>query len=167
MSEPRTSEELKAVEAALGSLVPQQGEFDRDQLMYRAGVASARGGRSTLWAWPAATAVMTLLATTLAVSLAISLAGRSEPRVVERIKYVPADGPSKTTSDPSPQGVAMDQDQQVAVKVSPGSYLHLRRLVLAGGVESLPRPAARRDNGDVRPGPITNRDLLLRHLRES
>jgi hypothetical protein len=161
MSEHRTSEELKAIEATLGSLVPQQGGLDRDRLMYRAGAASV-DGRSARWMWPAATAAMTLLSATLA----ISLAGRSEPRVVERIKYVPGDGPTTTTRDPSPPRVSMDRDGRMAVKASSGNYLRLRRLVLAGGVEALP-PPPRRGDGSVRSGPVTSRGSLLKQLRES
>ena len=163
MSEQRTPDELKAIEASLGSLVPQWGGLDRDRLMYSAGVASARGQRSAGWMWPAATAVMTLLSATLAVSLA----GRDEPRVVERIKYVSDVGPTKTTPDPSPPGVSVDQERQLPVDASFVSYLRLRRLVLAGGVEALPPPPARRDDGGARPAPITNRNSLLKQLRES
>ena len=162
MSEHRTSEELKAIEAALGSLVPRQGGMDRDRLMYRAGAASV-ARRSARWMWPAATATMTLLS----VTLAVSLVGRGEPRVVERIKYVTVDGPTKTTPDPSPRSISMNRRQHVESMASSGNYLRLRRLVLAGGVEALPPPPARRGDGIAGPSPITNRDSLLKQLRES
>ena len=77
--------ELKAIESALGELIPLSSRLDRDKLMFQAG-AMSRPAPSRPWAWPAITAA-------LSVALAgesFFLASRPAPRVVERIVYVPA-----------------------------------------------------------------------------
>ncbi len=79
MSQEEPLEELKAIEAALASLVPRGGVLDRDRLMYRAGWAAAlaaRPSRGAARAWAAAFSIMTAVAATLFVAL---LAGWPTP----------------------------------------------------------------------------------------
>lgn len=67
--------DVTAFEAALASLAPQVGQFDRDRLLFLAGRASATRdagtgtARRTGWRWPAATAAMTAVAACLLVML--------------------------------------------------------------------------------------------------
>jgi hypothetical protein len=77
--------ELKAIESALGELIPISSRLDRDKLMFQAGAMSKPASRRR-WAWPAITAA-------LSVALAgesIFFLARPASRVVERIVFVPA-----------------------------------------------------------------------------
>src|SRR5450755_2834330 len=81
-----TDPELKAIESALGELIPLASGIDRDRLMFQAGAMSRSTPRPRRWAWPALTAA-------LSVALAgesLFLGNRPAPRVVERIVFVPA-----------------------------------------------------------------------------
>jgi hypothetical protein len=88
MSEGPLPEGLSAVESALRGLAPHAGALDRDELLFRAGRASA----PRRWPWVLAAAASAATAGALAVLLAL----RPEPPVVERVRYVerPAEEPS-------------------------------------------------------------------------
>src|SRR5262249_21249191 len=80
MSEPLLTRDLQDLENALKQLAPAGG-LERDQLMYRAGRASApRHG----WLWPAAAAGMTAVAIALGGLLML----RPSPAPSEKIVYV-------------------------------------------------------------------------------
>src|SRR4051794_1911455 len=123
MSEEAYDPEIAAIEARLASLVPASGRIDRDRLMFRAGQMSVpRRG----WAWPAATAAMTLVAAALGGALVL----RPAPSPIERIVYVRSEqpaGPTQSivvTSPPTPKiadGRSMPQDapQHAAENAAP------------------------------------------------
>ena len=79
--------ELKAIESALGELVPVSSRLDRDKLMFQAGAMAGRGARRG-WAWPACTAALGLVLC----GESFLLASRPAPQVVERVVFVPAPG---------------------------------------------------------------------------
>lgn len=156
--EERNAQDVTELEAALASLSPRASRVDRDQLLYLAGRASAEqtsvGNLRRPWLWPAATAV----SASAAVVLAVLLLARPEPRVVERIVYVPqpreAEGQqNQKTSHDQPAPLMADEhvDSSPAVpatdpiwSVTDGrgtNYLRLRQMVLASGVDALPAPA--------------------------
>jgi hypothetical protein len=81
---------LAGLEAALKGLAPEPPQLDRDQLLFRAGQASARrAGR--LWPW--ATGVLGLVAAGLGLALVL----QPEPPVRERVVvvYQPAKEPAE------------------------------------------------------------------------
>jgi hypothetical protein len=105
-SEPDATElpgELRALEAALGTLRPSVGRLDRDRLLFEAGRRAAlESRRAARWAWPAATAALG----TLAASLLLMLAPRPAPRVVKEIVVktirVPVETPSAAPEERAP-----------------------------------------------------------------
>jgi hypothetical protein len=128
--------EMAGLEAALAALAPMPGRISRDALLFRAGQASVpRPG----WAWPAATAVLGLVAAVLAAVVVL----RPVPAPVERVIVVPTkepalppppvDVPSPPAPEPapaSPGGVATGQ--------APMNYLQLQQQVLRWGLDGVP-----------------------------
>jgi hypothetical protein len=112
------SEDLSGLEKRLAGWVPAPDGLDADALLFAAGRASARRGRSRL-AWPAAALCLGLLAAGLGVGLAreraerLALARRLEQRPAER-----APAPR-----PAPEGPG-DLDHG---PLAPDSYLAGRR----------------------------------------
>jgi hypothetical protein len=99
MSEKRLNNELADIQTALSSLTPVGSRIQRDRLLFLAGrasadVASLHRPRLATWLWPCATAASLLVATALG-SLWV-VGGR--PEVIERVVYVPAAGPSATST---------------------------------------------------------------------
>jgi hypothetical protein len=93
MSEGPLPEGLSAVESALRGLAPHAGALDRDELLFRAGRASA----PRRWPWAIAAAASTAAAGVLAVLLAL----RPEPPVVvERVRYVALPAEDEPSSVP-------------------------------------------------------------------
>jgi len=117
----------REMESALGRLRPAAPPIDRDGLMFRAGQASMR---KRGYAWQG-------LAAGLAVCLGMSLAFRPAVRGTQDLAMAPQSAeptqagwqfptpPADSESAPSPRG----------------GYLHLRDMVLAGGIDALPNPA--------------------------
>jgi hypothetical protein len=152
MSE-NNDEAVSALEQALSLLVPAGGRVDRDELMFRAGRASAPPPARL---WPAAAAA----ASALAVLFGAVLAVQPEARVVERVPYVePA--PAVPVAESVPGG------HEATVRPShtaPGtggepldvqSYLAARDRVLAAGLDALPRiRAASGDAAALRLGAV-------------
>ena len=93
MSEQEVPPDLSALADALAGLKPRPAALDRDTLMFRAGRASA----PRRWAWPLATAAVSLVALGLGVALFV----RSQPRVVERVEYVRVEVP--VPAPPAPE----------------------------------------------------------------
>jgi len=139
----------------LASLLPVASSIDRDRLMYLAGQSAAKSrqrGSAAAWLWPCATAASVLVA----VTLTALMLGRG-PQVVEKIVYVPAKEvtkPQKQPSTPVPDEKPRLAKDDVAVpSTSPKSvdktpkrtkkprndYLQLRRMVMAQGVDALPK----------------------------
>ncbi|MGA2064785.1 MAG: hypothetical protein ABSG86_07440 [Thermoguttaceae bacterium] len=100
--------ELTAFEAALAALAPRVERFDREQLIFRAGRASALRGttrprrRWAGWGWPAAFAAMTAVAA----SLLVMLCARPAPNAAVRLEQPEAAAPGmaegKVAAEPSP-----------------------------------------------------------------
>jgi len=176
---------LPAFEAALASLSPAASAIDRDRLMYLAGqaVGAQSPRRHSAWLWPSATAASVLLAVTLAGMLLTR-----GPRVVEKTVYIPAKPPAEAEAPPivqpeqapvaagheKPQ-LAKDAtvgdetparpekiDRTPKRKKKPrGDYLQLRRMVVARGVDALPKlkprqPASGAEIPKWSPGPRTD-----------
>jgi len=111
--------------SALGRLRPERGTIDRDEVMFRAGRASARRRGHY---WQGATAL-------LVCGLGVSLFTRPAPREIERIVTVAAPGP--VLEDDSPTDVAV-RDWRRGVRQHHAEYLRLRQAVLARGIDALP-----------------------------
>lgn len=117
--------ELAAIQAALAALTPQAAGLDRDRVMYLAGRAAAcqpARRRAAAWLWPCATAASLMLAAVL---------GLRGPRPSEPAQ-VAAFAPSPYQPDAN-------------------TYLRLRELVLARGVDALPEPTVSSGRGDAQP----------------
>ena len=78
--------ELKAIESALGELIPVSSRLDRDKLMFQAG-AMSKPAPSRRWAWPAITAVLSVA---LAGESLFSWRARPAPQDVEQIVFFAA-----------------------------------------------------------------------------
>ena len=116
----------RELEKALGSLKAAPPQIDRDAVMYRAGLVVGR--RSCRRYATAATLVAAALGVTLAAMHA------SQPKVVERIVYVPEDAGAPTaarTVEPWPMPDSTPDYGR-------GEYLRLRQEVLAKGLSALP-----------------------------
>jgi len=85
------TESMKAVEAALASLVPRADRLDRDRLIFLAGRESAiaESVPRARWVWPGALAAMT----TAAAVLLVMLWYQPEPPVVVKYVEVPVQRP--------------------------------------------------------------------------
>jgi hypothetical protein len=129
--------QLANLAAALASLAPSAGRFDRDQLLYRAGQASVRRPR---WPWPAATATLAALA----VGLGIVAYHHREPLTIDRIVYVPLEQPASPSPIPRSERSALtagsahsDTDSPPS---SPLSFYRLEQVASRWGVDGLPIP---------------------------
>jgi len=117
----------REMEAALGRLRPSAPRIDRDALMFRAGRASMRR-RGYVWQG---------LAAGLAVCLGLSLAFRPAVRGTQDLAMAPRPAEPAQTAWQFPTPPA-DAESAPSPR---GEYLHLRDLVLAGGIDALPDPA--------------------------
>jgi hypothetical protein len=164
--------ELKAIESALGELIPRSSRLDRDKLMFQAGAMSKRAS-ARRWAWPAITAA-------LSVALAgesLFLGARPAPRVVERIVFLPAKadaaadasrpGPrppeiavaDASRPEPFPPGIANGHLVRPGPFSSGSSggasdYQRFQNLVILFGLDALPERAvvvAREDDRGIEP----------------
>jgi hypothetical protein len=139
--------ELNDLAAALAALAPAGSTIDRDELMYRAGQASAVASRPSArrWLWPLATAACVLVSATAG----FQAASRWSPQVVERIVHVPAPPPPSALPErrlaPAVDGAVAQrparEESNLATDNS-ASYFHLRQQAIAGGIDSLPMASA-------------------------
>jgi hypothetical protein len=136
MSEQAYHAEIAALENALGTLVPAPGQFNRDQVMFRAGRASVkvRG-----WLWPAATGAMALAAAVFGGMLAL----RPEPRPATRIVYVTREVPKRTPTapeKPSPNQVAGSSTRRESAEppYPQTPYFQMENHLLRWGLDGLP-----------------------------
>jgi hypothetical protein len=128
MSEQTRDPELAELETALAALRPAPPALDRDRLMFRAGLASARRGR---WLWTGTTAALALVAAGLGTALVL----RPAPPTIERTVYVEKPEP------PSPQAVeSIPADSASSRAVE--RYFRFRDELLSRGLDALPEPPA-------------------------
>lgn len=125
--------ELTALEQELLRLTPRFSTHDRDQILFRAGRASAP--RS--WGWPAAA----VAASTVAVVLATVLIVQPPPQVVESRVYVPVPQPSPPF-EREPVVAIEDPGESAEIPAIEGRPAHLRLQdhLLRWGVDGLGRP---------------------------
>jgi len=157
--------ELKAIESALGQLVPVSSRLDRDQLMFRAGALSVRSQSRGRWAWPSIAATLAIAV----VSESLVLAVRPPPRVVlvHEPRPAPPSRPAASTSAPGAASVAtmpspvpatvLSQPSSSAESLSPplwagvSEHQRLQDLVLRFGLDALPEraPLVSRSDGKL------------------
>ena len=121
---------LKEVESALSQVRPSKEGLDRDLLMFRAGLATARPNRT----WQTLSGV-------LAVLLMCTVLNRPEPRA-----------PESVNPETLVQGYQVPAQEQKIEPLGQMSYLRLRQQVLSQGLEALPEDpgAGRKDRLDRR-----------------
>ncbi len=153
MSEIPFDPELKALESALGDLVPAKSRVDRDRLMYQAGLLATQTPRYSRWLWPAIAAALAVVAG----AEGLVLAARPHVRVIERVVVVrePAKGVDESPSpivilSQSPQEPSSVQD---SLSLTNSDALRLRGQMLRFGIDELPeRPSLlTHSSGDVQP----------------
>jgi hypothetical protein len=139
MPEESNNPELASVAAALASLAPSAGRLDRDQILFRAGQASAPRSRGP---WPALCAALAAAA----VVLGVFAVRQREPRTIERIVLVPKDVPvpripiaRNEPAAPSSESANQGSDWPPP---SPLSYYRLEQVASRWGVEELPVPVS-------------------------
>jgi hypothetical protein len=145
--------ELKAIESALGGLVPRSSKLDRDKVMFQAGAMSTRGAKERRWVWPAISAALCALLA----GESLFLGARPAPRVVERIVLVPAppadsaaiaSAPdSQSDASRAPENASGEspaaRDQLAVASWATGSeYQRFHDLVMRFGLDALPEPRA-------------------------
>lgn len=130
--------ELKAFEAALKGLVPSSPAINRDQLMYRAGRASARGSGG----WQTATVILSC--TVVALGAMWAVRARPEPgppRVVYlRVPAQPSAPPPSLPVDPPP---AEEPSPTFTVSTTTDPiprYRQVQENVMRWGLYGLPAP---------------------------
>jgi hypothetical protein len=142
MSDEARDASLGALESQLTSLTPQPSSLDRDYLLYHAGRASVRQG----WFWQVATGFLVVVVAALSLALLYRPIQRSEPLVVERVVYLPAERPAPPSppaatssapvvraGDPPPLVAKLDRRADT-------DNLHLRDQIFRFGIESMPEP---------------------------
>jgi hypothetical protein len=153
MSDHVPDQEIASLELALKGLTPAAVKFDRDQLFFAAGQASARSRR---WFWPATSALLALTTGVLGTLLAL----QPEPQTVIRVVSVPGPAvepvqPAKVDEPASPPQPKSEVDSARL----PGDYLRLRDQVLRWGVDMLPDPGPLPDT-EQRTQPTTVFDFV-------
>jgi hypothetical protein len=153
MSQRSSEPDLTDIESALAGLVPVPSRLDRDQLMFKAGVASARSAPVRRWVWPSVAAAFALAM----ISESLVLAIRPGPRVIERVVVVrepahaaPAIAPSNTAKlRPTPAATLIDTRSPeppsfASSWVGAPDYRRMENLVLRLGLDALPELASPR-----------------------
>ncbi len=154
--------ELKAIESALGALVPVSSRLDRDKLMFQAGAVSTPAARRR-WVWPVITSVLSVALA--GESLVLGL--RRSPQIVERIVFMPAptrsDRPENTPAESAP-----GRERPAVESVALGSdFQRFQDLVMRFGLDALSGPpsvASRSDGGELPEGPEPRPAGALRTL---
>jgi hypothetical protein len=160
MSQRSSEPNLTDIESALAGLVPVPSRLDRDQLMFKAGVASARSAPHRRWVWPSVAAAFAIGL----ISESLVLAIRPGPRVIERVVVrepahaAPASAPSNTaTLRPIPTVALNDARSSEAWFLAfswplTPEYPRIEDLVLRLGLDALPErvaPLLSRSDGAV------------------
>jgi hypothetical protein len=166
MSQRSSEPNLTDIESALAGLVPVPSRLDRDQLMFNAGVASARSAPVRRWVWPSVAAAFAIGM----ISETLILAIRPGPRVIERIVVVrepahaaPASAPANTAElRPAPAATLVDtrspeRPSFAASWVGTPDYRRMEDLVLRLGLDAFPeRASPRLPRSDRTVSPIDN-----------
>jgi hypothetical protein len=152
MSNERESpERLTEFEQLLAALTPRAGGVNRDQLMFRAGQASANrwpgGVRQPSWAWPLATVVSAVAAGLMGVMLVVDRGNHASGTVAVTTRPDQAPDPSPAAEDqplrPAPYLAAHSEDEPATTTGYSDSHrvsaqlFTLRQWVLAGDWEGL------------------------------
>jgi len=124
---------LKAIEAALGSLVPARSRIDRDLVMFRAGQASVRPSRLGRRAWTAIAASLGLIA----VGEGALLAYRPPPQTVVVFRE-PATAPIDSIPEPGAAEVPVPPPFERSLSLGQTAYERLAAQVLRYGLDGLP-----------------------------
>jgi len=126
--------DLTAFEQGLAEVPPNQGSFQRDTLLFAAGLAAGRRGRL----WPVATAALALVS----VGLGATLLLRSPSVVeVERVVYVEKDlAPTPQPPAPEPPSPQQERPPLAAAPLPPEWFegLRLRESAIRGVFSSTP-----------------------------
>jgi hypothetical protein len=144
--------ELKAIESALGELVPVSSRLDRDKLMFQAGAMSSRGARRRGWVWPAITAALGFVIC----GESFLVASRPAPQVIERVVFVPAQssvaiessaGESQTVGGNTPRhgsegqaGAGAGESRVVAGWPVASDYQRFQAMVMRFGLDAVQEP---------------------------
>ena len=138
MSTPAPDPALNELADALARLVPAPGQFDRDALIYRAGLAAARPRPS--WLWPCATAAMALLAAGLGAALFLQTPRQQvrEVVVIRDLRQEPEPPPA-----PAPSAAGETPARQPPLTF----YTQLQEQVLRWGLDGLPQQPPPAGNG--------------------
>ena len=139
MSESTSDPKLAALEKSLTALVPVPGRIDRDQLLFRAGQASAR---TRPWLWPTSTALLAVVACVLGTALVM----RPGSTTVDRIVFVPVPQSTVISPTPTPSAVVSTTSPGALSSIgdagnlwaSSAEYLQQRNQAIRWGVEALP-----------------------------
>ncbi len=128
--------ELKAIEAALGSLVPARSRIDRDLVMFRAGQAAVRPSRLGRQAWRLIAASLALIA----LCEGILLAHRPRPQIVKEMVVVrePAPAPVVPAVEQSVPEVPVSLPIERSLSLGQTAYERLAAQVLRYGLDGLP-----------------------------
>jgi hypothetical protein len=175
MSQRSSEPNLTDIESALAGLVPVPSRLDRDQLMFNAGVASARSAPVRRWVWPSVAAAFAIGM----ISETLILAIRPGPRVIERVVVVREPAPASATSAPAnavellPAPPALANDSRsletwflASSWALNAEYRRIEDLVLRLGPDALPERASPRLSPSLRtPEPIDNPNESAGHLR--
>jgi hypothetical protein len=198
MHEEKQSAEMKRFEAALAALIPRTDRLDRDRLLFLAGqqsvlpstdqpsVGARRGvggeGKKRLGAWPAAFAVMSVVAAALLVMLIVRPGSKDAENVV---KYpasqsaLATDAKETTLSNdyaeqPRKYRTYFDlaflsgpDNRKISEAESSHSNAALLRQILAKGVDSWkPREMGAIGEKPIITRPLTNRELMNQLLNQ-
>jgi hypothetical protein len=131
---------MSPLEAALGQLAPAAGALSRERVLFEAGRASARPGRT----WPLLAGASSLLASVLALVLLTRPAQVVEHTVIVRVAQPPAP-PSPPPPEPAADNPLVEQTEPTTDFFVSGEtdYLRRREEVLRWGVDRLPAAAPR------------------------
>jgi hypothetical protein len=149
-AEPELTPELQALEGKLARMAPAAVRFDRDRLMFEAGMAAGRGGaepspspslrgRGKVWVWRGATALMTAASLLLATMLVWQ---RQEFDVALREAKRPAVVPQLASAQPAvsaPPAVVSDvrTANWVSLRQPGAGYLGVRYTAITRGVDAI------------------------------
>jgi len=151
--------ELKAIEAALGSLVPARSRIDRDRVMFRAGQASVRRSRLGLLTWNSIAASLALLA----LGEGILLVHRPAPKTVVVFRE-PATAPIGPLAEPSVAEAPASLPIERSLSLGQTAYERLAAQVLRYGLDGLPASPTAVSSASG-PWPASSGQMLQEELR--
>jgi hypothetical protein len=140
MSPETHDPELAALAKALTALAPAAGRLGRDQLLFRAGQASAKRQG---WLWPGVAAFLALVVGAVGLSDVL----RPAPQRVQCVLYQRVQPPLSpaellANNQAAPRASMGRPSEETEARDAALTYLRLQRLVLAWGADALPNPPA-------------------------